>query len=610
MFIDYLIDEFDKSSETEGKIETKKIEYKALILELINHIQRLQPTSIDWIRFRLLIDKRFDCLINAILSKTIEDDLLITECRIYKESVREHIKQFEIDENHCNVFHALLLIRTILVDSNPKLSKAVSSMLKFLNIIVGQLYSNCKSIWSGSVKMIEMIDKFSNLLMSIQHDIYNPNTIGGDRENHLEWFLNEFDSFIDKVRSRNLKSSSPDSANESNDSLSSLISSSSSTPSLISVQSSSSEESFNEHDHSNELISSKSSPQPSPPPPPPPPPPPLPPLSFLVTKTSPMILPPQPLSSNSFPLLDQNRCPEFESASLPSTVDLLPQKPRTKMKTINWAKIPKNMIVKRFQHTTKINNRSNVWSLIGKKYKENKAGSDDLIRLVDFDELEELFCLPLSQRVVPGTVPKNDASNSCPNSPRFQRRNSTTRCLLDNVISDHHSSDDDTNPDKSIDSITTSLEQSILSVLDSKRSLSINVFLKQYKSSNGFEDLIDWIEAAEHQSFGLEKLKLLKQLLPDTKEQQILIEYGRTNCADRMPLAERFVYRLISIKHFRLKIDFMLLRAECETNLPWLQHSTKSIKEAANELMVSQKLQKILALVLISGNFLNFVSLF
>ena len=55
-----------------------------------------------------------------------------------------------------------------------------------------------------------------------------------------------------------------------------------------------------------------------------------------------------------------------------------------------------------------------------------------------------------------------------------------------------------------------------INLLDMKRSMNLNIFLRQFKSSN--MAIIQLIREADHQNFGQEKLKALLKLLPDKEE--------------------------------------------------------------------------------------------
>lgn len=85
-------------------------------------------------------------------------------------------------------------------------------------------------------------------------------------------------------------------------------------------------------------------------------------------------------------------------------------------------------------------------------------------------------------------------------------------------------------------------------LLDSKRSLNINIFLKQFRSvcsNDGETEIVRLVKQGDHAVFGAEKLVHLIKLLPDQTEIDLL--QAHSDDLSRLPLAERFLLRLIAI---------------------------------------------------------------
>ena len=55
-----------------------------------------------------------------------------------------------------------------------------------------------------------------------------------------------------------------------------------------------------------------------------------------------------------------------------------------------------------------------------------------------------------------------------------------------------------------------------VNLLDGKRSLNVNIFLKQFRMPN--EDIVDLLRNGESEKFGAEKLKSLQKILPSQEE--------------------------------------------------------------------------------------------
>merc|ERR1719297_690280 len=144
-------------------------------------------------------------------------------------------------------------------------------------------------------------------------------------------------------------------------------------------------------------------------------------------------------------------------------------------------------------------------------------------------------------------------------------------------------------------------EASEINLLDGKRSLNINIFLRQFRSSN--EDIIDMGVTGDFHDFEPEKLRGLMKILPEQDEIEMLKSWDGD--IKKLGNAERFILQLIAVKNYRLRVESMLLKAEFEANMSFLEPSIEAMLTAGEELMTSPKLQNLLYMVLVAGNFLN-----
>lgn len=144
-------------------------------------------------------------------------------------------------------------------------------------------------------------------------------------------------------------------------------------------------------------------------------------------------------------------------------------------------------------------------------------------------------------------------------------------------------------------------ESSEIALLDGKRSLNVNIFLKQFRSSN--EDIIQLIRDGAHDDIGAEKLRGLLKILPEVDELEMLRSFD----GDRMKLgnAEKFLLQLIEVPNYKLRIESMLLKEEFAANMGYLEPSINSMIVAGEDLMTNKPLQEVLYMVLVAGNFLN-----
>lgn len=299
-------------------------------------------------------------------------------------------------------------------------------------------------------------------------------------------------------------------------------------------------------------------PPPPPPPgggPPPPPPPPLLPGSGGPPPPPPPGLggmtPPPPAAPAVHPDLKNLRLPQLE----------IPR-PKAKMKTLNWVKLP----------DIKIFGRSNIWTTVAKSHQKSPMAD------LDWAEMEGLFC----QQPAPGTPSSaggkglgqangtpNGSVLGTPNTPDTERRRK---------------------------------EPAEVSLLDGKRSLNINIFLKQFRSSNA--EIAQMIRDGEHDDIGTEKLRGLLKILPPTDEVEMLRAYDGDR--NRLGNAEKFLLlHLMTIPNYRLRIESMLLKEEFTSQINYLGPSIEAMILAGEKLKSNIHLQDILYMVVVAGNFLN-----
>lgn len=289
------------------------------------------------------------------------------------------------------------------------------------------------------------------------------------------------------------------------------------------------------------LSTAAAAPPPPPPPavPPPPPPPTAPPPPPPVPMAPPQLRPPPPAAPSV--------SPEPQEAA---NVKLLPQQeiptPKTKMKTINWNKIPNNKVV----------GKHNIWSVVARNHQGSPMAD------LDWSEMEGLFC-----QQVPASTPLTA-------SPRPSR--------------DHSDS-------------SKKKEAAEIALLDGKRSLNVNIFLKQFRSSN--EDIIQLIRNGEHDDIGAEKLKGLLKILPELDELEMLRNFDGDK--SKLGNAEKFLLQLIEVPNYKLRIESMLLKEEFAANMSYLEPSINAMIVAGEDLMRNESLREVLYMVVVAGNFLN-----
>ncbi|NXP78088.1 FHDC1 protein, partial [Ramphastos sulfuratus] len=140
-----------------------------------------------------------------------------------------------------------------------------------------------------------------------------------------------------------------------------------------------------------------------------------------------------------------------------------------------------------------------------------------------------------------------------------------------------------------------------VSILDAKRSMNIGIFLKQFKKSA--ESIIEDIYHGRSEPYSSELLHEFLKLLPEPEEVKKLKAFDGD--VSKLSQADSFMYLLIQVPNYALRIEAMVLEREFSPSCASLQDDMKIIRRATKELMTCEELHSILHLVLQAGNIMN-----
>ncbi|XP_028314615.1 FH2 domain-containing protein 1 [Gouania willdenowi] len=140
-----------------------------------------------------------------------------------------------------------------------------------------------------------------------------------------------------------------------------------------------------------------------------------------------------------------------------------------------------------------------------------------------------------------------------------------------------------------------------ISILDSKRGMNVGIFLKQFKKS--IHSIIGDIRRGEGKLYGAEQLKDLLKLLPDEQETKKLQAFKGN--PDKLTLVDSFMYLLIQVPCFDIRIEAMVLQEEFFPCCAVMGREIDVMRTATKELMSCEELHAILHLVLQAGNIMN-----
>ncbi|KAG8005940.1 FH2 domain-containing protein 1 [Nibea albiflora] len=117
------------------------------------------------------------------------------------------------------------------------------------------------------------------------------------------------------------------------------------------------------------------------------------------------------------------------------------------------------------------------------------------------------------------------------------------------------------------------------------------------------QTIVDDIHHGNSEPYGVEPLRELLKLLPETEEVKKLKSYRGD--ISKLSLADSFVYLLIQLPSYSVRIESMLLKEEFPAVCEAMKRDIKILRTATKELMCCEELHAVLHLVLQAGNILN-----
>ncbi|KAK7882974.1 hypothetical protein WMY93_029148 [Mugilogobius chulae] len=147
----------------------------------------------------------------------------------------------------------------------------------------------------------------------------------------------------------------------------------------------------------------------------------------------------------------------------------------------------------------------------------------------------------------------------------------------------------------------TSAGADVVTILSSKRSMNVGIFLKQFKRPVG--EMINDIKVGNYLSFGTGKLRELCKMLPDKDEVKQLKNFKGDHFS--LPDADLFMLMLIKIPSYEDRLNSLVLKEEFFPLMDELKGFVGTLITAGRELLESDQLHSVIRLVLKTGNYMN-----
>jgi len=94
-----------------------------------------------------------------------------------------------------------------------------------------------------------------------------------------------------------------------------------------------------------------------------------------------------------------------------------------------------------------------------------------------------------------------------------------------------------------------------MQLIDSKRSMNVSIFLRQFGSSNSAA-IVQWLRDADSSRLSAERLRALLRILPEPHEVQLLTPYIDSDRTRQLAAAERFYAQLIALPKYAYRYSF------------------------------------------------------
>ncbi|CAG0925627.1 unnamed protein product, partial [Notodromas monacha] len=146
-----------------------------------------------------------------------------------------------------------------------------------------------------------------------------------------------------------------------------------------------------------------------------------------------------------------------------------------------------------------------------------------------------------------------------------------------------------------------SQENSKIELLDSKKSLAVNIFLRQFKVPPS--KLLEEISSCDVVHLQTEHFQKLATFLPDSAEIEMLKAF--TGQKEILGVAENFLLSISEMPSFRLRLDALKTRCKFEEDWSRLKSQLETVEKACKAVLDAKKLTQFLLLILETGNYMN-----
>ncbi|XP_062586711.1 inverted formin-2-like isoform X2 [Saccostrea cucullata] len=137
--------------------------------------------------------------------------------------------------------------------------------------------------------------------------------------------------------------------------------------------------------------------------------------------------------------------------------------------------------------------------------------------------------------------------------------------------------------------------------LNQNRKLNVEIFLKN--CGRPIKDIIQLLQYGDYEKFEVEKLKRLKEVLPQRDEIEFFQNFEGN--AENLEDAEKFLFYMTHLPNHEFRTEVLILKADFNAQLKTISSQSEFFLKTCDLICEDQSLKIFLRYVLHTGNFLN-----
>jgi len=142
-------------------------------------------------------------------------------------------------------------------------------------------------------------------------------------------------------------------------------------------------------------------------------------------------------------------------------------------------------------------------------------------------------------------------------------------------------------------------------VIDAKLGQNVSIFLSQFKGVPN-KELLKYIQDMDENMMSRDQVRQISKLLPSKEDMQNLKDFLQAEERSKLSLADQYCIDIGAFPYAAEKINLFLLKSEFSTRAAEIKPDIGAISLACDEIFKSKKMIRIIEIILVLGNFINF----